>query len=55
MQTAASSSTPDDIGPDVAAALSFREARGAERPDLPEILAASTISLPDGQPTITVG
>jgi amidase len=36
---------PDEVGPDVAAALSLRDAMGAGRPDLPEILAASTISL----------
>jgi amidase len=36
---------PDEVGPDVAAALSLRDAMGAGRPDLPEMLAASTISL----------
>jgi len=36
---------PDDVGPDVAAALSLGDAMGAGRPDVPEMLAASTISL----------
>ena len=36
---------PNDVGPDVTAALSLRDAMGANRPDLPEILATSTISL----------
>ena len=36
---------PDEVGPDVTAALSLRDAMGAGRPDLPEMLAASTISL----------
>ena len=36
---------PDEVGPDVTAALSLRGAMRAGRPDLPEILAASAISL----------
>lgn len=36
---------PDEVGADVAAALSLRDAMGAGRPDLPEMLATSTISL----------
>jgi len=36
---------PDEVGPDVTAALSLRGAMRAGRPDLPEILAAKAISL----------
>ena len=36
---------PDEVGPDVTAALSLRGAMRAGRPDLPEILAARAISL----------
>lgn len=38
---------PDEVGPDVAAALSLRDAMGAGRPELAEMLATSTISLLD--------
>jgi len=36
---------PDELGPDVVAALSLRADMGAGRADLPELLAASTHSL----------
>jgi amidase len=36
---------PDEVGPDIAAALSLRGQMGAGRADLPEMLAASRISL----------
>jgi Asp-tRNA(Asn)/Glu-tRNA(Gln) amidotransferase A subunit family amidase len=35
----------EDVGPDITAALSLRDAMGAGRPDLPEMLAAYTNSL----------
>jgi len=38
---------PDAVGEDVTAALSLRGDMGVGRPDLPEILAASTVSLLD--------
>ena len=36
---------PDEVGPDIIAALSLRDDMGAGRADLPEMLAASTLSL----------
>jgi amidase len=36
---------PDELGPDVVAAMSLRDDMGAGRADLPELLAASTLSL----------